>query len=119
MINSTASLDAATVSRCRAPASIRIDEPSGIMPSEGNPERICACSGVRTVLSMLSRRNARKTPEAMPRASAKARPLGLVNAITATKGNIVPVTLGIFTYLGSHISNWSAVMATASSEPVT
>lgn len=30
-----------------------------------------------------------------------------------TKGNIVPVTLGIFTYLGSHISNWSAVMATA------
>jgi multiple sugar transport system permease protein len=26
---------------------------------------------------------------------------------------VVPVTLGIFTYLGSHISNWSAVMATA------
>ena len=30
-----------------------------------------------------------------------------------TKGDIVPVTLGIYTYLGSHISNWSAVMATA------
>jgi len=30
-----------------------------------------------------------------------------------TKGNITPVTLGIFTYLGTHISNWSAVMATA------
>jgi len=30
-----------------------------------------------------------------------------------TKGNITPVTLGIYTYLGSHISNWSAVMATA------
>jgi len=30
-----------------------------------------------------------------------------------TKGTVVPVTLGIYTYLGSHISNWSAVMATA------
>jgi multiple sugar transport system permease protein len=30
-----------------------------------------------------------------------------------TRGDIVPVTLGIYTYLGSHISNWSAVMATA------
>jgi multiple sugar transport system permease protein len=30
-----------------------------------------------------------------------------------TKGNIVPITLGIYTYLGAHISNWSAVMATA------
>jgi len=30
-----------------------------------------------------------------------------------TKGTIVPVTLGIYTYLGAHISNWSAVMATA------
>ena len=30
-----------------------------------------------------------------------------------TKGNITPVTLGIYTYLGAHISNWSAVMATA------
>jgi multiple sugar transport system permease protein len=30
-----------------------------------------------------------------------------------TEGNITPVTLGIYTYLGSHISNWSAVMATA------
>jgi multiple sugar transport system permease protein len=30
-----------------------------------------------------------------------------------TKGNIKPVTLGIYTYLGAHISNWSAVMATA------
>jgi multiple sugar transport system permease protein len=35
-------------------------------------------------------------------------------ALTLTsKGEIVPVTLGIYTYLGSHISNWSAVMATA------
>ena len=25
----------------------------------------------------------------------------------------MPVTLGIYTYLGAHISNWSAVMATA------
>jgi multiple sugar transport system permease protein len=30
-----------------------------------------------------------------------------------TKGEIVPVTLGIYTYLGAHIANWSAVMATA------
>lgn len=30
-----------------------------------------------------------------------------------TKGTIVPVTLGIYTYLGAHIANWSAVMATA------
>jgi multiple sugar transport system permease protein len=30
-----------------------------------------------------------------------------------TTGDIVPVTLGIYTYLGAHISNWSAVMATA------
>ena len=30
-----------------------------------------------------------------------------------TEGNITPVTLGIYTYLGAHISNWSAVMATA------
>ena len=37
-----------------------------------------------------------------------------VYALTlTTKGQIVPVTLGIYTYLGAHISNWSAVMATA------
>ena len=30
-----------------------------------------------------------------------------------TKGDIVPVTLGIYTYLGAHVPNWSAVMATA------
>ena len=30
-----------------------------------------------------------------------------------TKGDVVPVTLGIYTYLGQHVSNWSAVMATA------
>lgn len=30
-----------------------------------------------------------------------------------TKGDIVPVTLGLYTYLGAHIANWSAVMATA------
>jgi multiple sugar transport system permease protein len=30
-----------------------------------------------------------------------------------TKGKVVPVTLGIYTYLGAHIANWSAVMATA------
>jgi len=30
-----------------------------------------------------------------------------------TERNITPVTLGIYTYLGAHISNWSAVMATA------
>ena len=30
-----------------------------------------------------------------------------------TKGGIVPVTLGIYTYLGAHISDWSAVMGTA------
>jgi multiple sugar transport system permease protein len=30
-----------------------------------------------------------------------------------TKGEVVPVTLGIYTYLGAHIANWSAVMATA------
>jgi len=30
-----------------------------------------------------------------------------------TEGKITPVTLGIYTYLGAHISNWSAVMATA------
>jgi len=37
-----------------------------------------------------------------------------VYALTlTTKGKIVPVTLGIYTYLGAHISDWSAVMATA------
>src|SRR3954471_3151320 len=37
-----------------------------------------------------------------------------VYALTlTTKGQIVPVTLGIYTYLGAHISDWSAVMATA------
>ena len=37
-----------------------------------------------------------------------------IYALTLTsKGEIVPVTLGIYTYLGSHISDWSAVMATA------
>ena len=30
-----------------------------------------------------------------------------------TKGEVVPVTLGIYTYLGAHIANLSAVMATA------
>jgi multiple sugar transport system permease protein len=30
-----------------------------------------------------------------------------------TKGTVVPVTLGIYTYLGAHVDNWSAVMATA------
>jgi multiple sugar transport system permease protein len=30
-----------------------------------------------------------------------------------TKGIVVPVTLGIYTYLGAHVSNWSPVMATA------
>jgi multiple sugar transport system permease protein len=30
-----------------------------------------------------------------------------------TKGNVTPITLGIYTYLGAHIANWSAVMATA------
>lgn len=30
-----------------------------------------------------------------------------------TKGTIVPVTLGIYTYLGAHVANWSPVMATA------
>lgn len=30
-----------------------------------------------------------------------------------TKGTVTPVTLGIYTYLGSHVSNWNAVMATA------
>jgi multiple sugar transport system permease protein len=30
-----------------------------------------------------------------------------------TKGDVKPITLGIYTYLGAHISNWSAVMATA------
>jgi multiple sugar transport system permease protein len=30
-----------------------------------------------------------------------------------TKGQVVPVTLGIYQYLGAHIANWSAVMATA------
>jgi multiple sugar transport system permease protein len=30
-----------------------------------------------------------------------------------TKGTVVPVTLGIYTYLGAHVADWSAVMATA------
>src|SRR6185312_14198419 len=30
-----------------------------------------------------------------------------------TKGTVAPVTLGIYTYLGAHVSDWSAVMATA------
>ena len=31
----------------------------------------------------------------------------------STKGQITPVTLGIFTYLGTNVSQWNAVMATA------
>ena len=31
----------------------------------------------------------------------------------STRGTVTPVTLGIYTYLGSHVSNWNAVMATA------
>ena len=31
----------------------------------------------------------------------------------STKGQVTPVTLGIYTYLGSHVSQWNAVMATA------
>ena len=31
----------------------------------------------------------------------------------STKGTVTPVTLGIYTYLGSHVANWNAVMATA------
>jgi multiple sugar transport system permease protein len=31
----------------------------------------------------------------------------------STKGTVTPVTLGIFTYLGAHVSNWNAVMASA------
>lgn len=35
-------------------------------------------------------------------------------ALTLTsKGTVVPVTLGIYTYLGTHVSNWGAVMSTA------
>jgi multiple sugar transport system permease protein len=35
-------------------------------------------------------------------------------ALTLTTDNRVrPVTLGIYLYLGAHVSNWSAVMATA------
>jgi multiple sugar transport system permease protein len=30
-----------------------------------------------------------------------------------TQGAVVPVTLGIYTYLGAHVDNWNAVMATA------
>jgi multiple sugar transport system permease protein len=30
-----------------------------------------------------------------------------------TKGDVIPVTLGIYTYLGARISDWSPVMATA------
>lgn len=30
-----------------------------------------------------------------------------------TKGIVVPVTLGIYTYLGAHVANWGAVMSTA------
>jgi multiple sugar transport system permease protein len=34
-------------------------------------------------------------------------------ALTLTTKGTVPVTLGIYTYLGAHVDNWSAVMATA------
>jgi multiple sugar transport system permease protein len=35
-------------------------------------------------------------------------------ALTLTsKGTVVPVTLGIYTYLGAHVANWGAVMSTA------
>jgi multiple sugar transport system permease protein len=30
-----------------------------------------------------------------------------------TKGDVRPVTLGIYTYLGTQVQNWGAVMATA------
>ena len=43
------------------------------MPRDGSAEMVCACSGVRTVLSMLSRRKASPIPVERPSASAKAR----------------------------------------------
>lgn len=34
-------------------------------------------------------------------------------ALTLTTKGLKPITLGIYTYLGAHMANWSAVMATA------
>src|ERR1700690_954552 len=61
--SSTASLE--EVKARRAPATPRLLdlEPRGIMPKEGSPEIACACSGVRTVLSIFSSRKASPTPE--------------------------------------------------------
>src|SRR5438309_10341515 len=56
--NSTASLEAATERR-RVASSEDFLDPKGIMPSAGNDEIIWACSGVRTVLSKFSSKNAR------------------------------------------------------------
>src|SRR5207253_2253990 len=63
----------ATARRCLTLASTPFFDPSGIKPNEGSPESACACSGVRTVLSMPSSRNARPMPVVSPRARAKER----------------------------------------------
>ena len=70
--SSTASRDDATVRRFAA-ASRPPLEPRGIIPSDGSAEMACACSGVRTVLSMPSSRNASPMPVERPRASANIR----------------------------------------------
>ena len=44
---------------------------------------ICACSVVRTVLSMFSSRKARPTPVVMPSTKAKARLRGMLGSIGA------------------------------------
>ena len=72
MINSTASLEAAT-DKPVGFASPVVLEPSGIIPRDGKPEILWACSGVRTVLSTPSSRNARPIPLVSPRAKANPR----------------------------------------------
>src|SRR5258708_26562071 len=78
---STASLEAVKARRLPVAPRLVALEPSGIIPREARPEMACACSGVRTVLSMLSRRKAKPTPEMMPSTSAKDRLRGMLGSL--------------------------------------
>src|SRR5450755_670746 len=81
--NSTASLDVASASRLPDdPSAPDADlDPSGIMPREGSAEMACACSGVRTVLSIFSSTKAKPTPEINPSTRANDKLRGMLGSL--------------------------------------
>src|SRR5882724_4995178 len=78
--SSTTSLEEVNARRF-VPFQLFLDlEPSGIMPSDGSAEIICACSVVLTVLYIPSNKKARPTPEVMPRTRANKRLRGMLGS---------------------------------------